>query len=153
MGDSLYAERDVLALRQHYCRHVDAMTREGLHDKADIAAELAWRDAEIERLGIQNRLRQRAVDRWVPCPDHRDKTEDGKCYVCENERLQRKVSADGHPVVDEQMVDFVGSALYIYWHDVNEQARNAYRNKVRTALIAAEIDRLRRAGANSPEPL
>ena len=34
----------------YYIRHVSAMTREGLHSKSDIAAELAWRDMEIDRL-------------------------------------------------------------------------------------------------------
>jgi len=37
----------------HYCRHVSAMTREGLHAKSDIAAELAWRDSEIDRLRLE----------------------------------------------------------------------------------------------------
>jgi hypothetical protein len=34
----------------HYCRHVMAMTREDLHGKSDIAAELAWRDWRIAQL-------------------------------------------------------------------------------------------------------
>ncbi|MCP1316414.1 hypothetical protein [Halomonas sp. 707B3] len=48
-----YAERDIMALDKHgghYTRHLSAMTGEALHDKSDIAAELAWRDAEIARL-------------------------------------------------------------------------------------------------------
>ena len=48
-----YAERDHMALDEagnYYCRHVSAMTAEGLHAKSDIAAELAWRDMEIARL-------------------------------------------------------------------------------------------------------
>lgn len=45
-----YAERDVIRQGQHYINHVEAMTAEGLHSKADIAAELAHRDIEIERL-------------------------------------------------------------------------------------------------------
>jgi hypothetical protein len=45
-----YARRDTLALGTHYTRHVMAMTSEQLHSKSAIAAELAWRDAEIERL-------------------------------------------------------------------------------------------------------
>lgn len=44
-----YAERDIEALGQHYANHVDAMTREGLHDKTAIAAELAFRDALLEQ--------------------------------------------------------------------------------------------------------
>jgi hypothetical protein len=46
----LYARRDTEAIGEHYIRHVWAMTAEGLHEKSDIAAELAWRDAEIEHL-------------------------------------------------------------------------------------------------------
>ena len=46
----LYADRDSLALGQTYMNHVMAMTAEGLHAKSDIAAELAWRDKQIEAL-------------------------------------------------------------------------------------------------------
>lgn len=48
-----YAERDIMTLDElgnHYGTHVQAMTTEKLHSKSDIAAELAWRDAEIDRL-------------------------------------------------------------------------------------------------------
>lgn len=48
-----YAARDLMAMDlagNYYIRHVSAMTREGLHSKSDIAAELAWRDLEIDRL-------------------------------------------------------------------------------------------------------
>lgn len=46
----LYAERDIIEQMQHYVDHVEAMTAEALHSKSDIAAELAHRDIEIERL-------------------------------------------------------------------------------------------------------
>lgn len=49
MGN-LYAERDIIEQGNHYFRHTSAMTSEGLHSKSDIAAELAHRDIEIERL-------------------------------------------------------------------------------------------------------
>lgn len=48
-----YADRDHAELDRdgnYYIRHVAAMTKEGLHAKSDIAAELAWRDREIDRL-------------------------------------------------------------------------------------------------------
>ena len=48
-----YAERDLMAMDiagNHYCRHVSAMTREQLHSKSDIAAELGWRDMQIATL-------------------------------------------------------------------------------------------------------
>ena len=47
---NLYAERDILEQGKHYSQHTSAMTSEGLHSKSDIAAELAHRDIEIERL-------------------------------------------------------------------------------------------------------
>lgn len=60
----LYAERDHMAQGEHYLRHIDAMTREGLHDKSAIAGELAARDIEIERL--QARLDALMLEH---CPD------------------------------------------------------------------------------------
>jgi hypothetical protein len=45
-----YAERDIIKQGEYYGRHVSAMTGEGLHEKCDIAAELAHRDIEIDRL-------------------------------------------------------------------------------------------------------
>ena len=45
-----YAVRDHVEQKEHYVRHVSAMTGEGLHAKSAIAAELAHRDIEIERL-------------------------------------------------------------------------------------------------------
>lgn len=53
---NLYACRDAMWLDQqggHYVRHVDHMTREGLHSKSDIAAELGWRDYQIAELTRQ----------------------------------------------------------------------------------------------------
>jgi len=49
----LYNKRDCRALDVdggHFCRHIDAMTEENLHDKAEIAAELAFRDHRISKL-------------------------------------------------------------------------------------------------------
>ena len=48
-----YAERDASALDEaggYYIRHVSAMTKEGLHSKSDIAAELGFRDMRIDQL-------------------------------------------------------------------------------------------------------
>ncbi|BDQ35886.1 hypothetical protein SYK_02460 [Pseudodesulfovibrio nedwellii] len=53
MDGKQYRERNPMALDKagnYYCRHVEAMTAESLHDKSDIAAELAVRDMEIDRL-------------------------------------------------------------------------------------------------------
>lgn len=45
-----YENRDPFELGEYYHRHADAMTAEGLHEKADIAAELAYRDKRIDEL-------------------------------------------------------------------------------------------------------
>ena len=53
----LYTERDVMQLDKngnYYCKHVAAMTREGLHSKSDIAAELGFRDSQIDQLKQEN---------------------------------------------------------------------------------------------------
>lgn len=46
----IYPKYDPWDLEPHYSKHVSAMTSKGLHSKADIAIQLAWRDQEIERL-------------------------------------------------------------------------------------------------------
>lgn len=52
--ERLYADRDVLAFPDLYAQHVRAMTVEGLHDKAEIAIQLAWRDSQLSALQQQN---------------------------------------------------------------------------------------------------
>ena len=63
MNENLYADRDPEALGEHYMRHIDRMTVEGLHSKSAIAAELAHRDAEIAAL-------RKAVQSVVDCDDN-----------------------------------------------------------------------------------
>lgn len=46
--DKLYAEREIRALGQRYANHMLAMTAERLETKGAIAAELAWRDWQLE---------------------------------------------------------------------------------------------------------
>lgn len=48
--NKLYAERDIIAQKEHYVKHVSAMTDEGLYSKSDIATELAHRDITIAGL-------------------------------------------------------------------------------------------------------
>ena len=51
---SEYEERDVIGQGDVYIKHVGAMTEEGLHRKAAIAAELAHRDILIAKLETEN---------------------------------------------------------------------------------------------------
>ena len=52
MSKKLYkvGDRNIKAQGQFYIDHVTAMTDESLHDKGDIAAELAHRDEKIKAL-------------------------------------------------------------------------------------------------------
>jgi len=50
--DKLYRRwqgQRIATLEPHYSKHVFAMTVEGLHGKGEIAAELAWRDALLQK--------------------------------------------------------------------------------------------------------
>lgn len=50
---SVYKKRCIEGLDEaggFYCKHVLAMTEEGLHDKSDIAAELGYRDMQMKKL-------------------------------------------------------------------------------------------------------
>jgi hypothetical protein len=49
-GSAIYALRQTEDLGEHYVRHAEAMTREGLHSKSAIAAELAYRDSLLQLL-------------------------------------------------------------------------------------------------------
>lgn len=50
MSSPKYPKVDIVALGKWYAEHVWAMTEEDLHDKSDIAAQLAWRDKRIAEL-------------------------------------------------------------------------------------------------------
>lgn len=68
-----YERRDVESLGQHYMAHLAAMTAESLHDKCDIAAELAYRDADLAALRTEleqvKASRDEAVQRAVKWRD------------------------------------------------------------------------------------
>ena len=68
MGDNLYAPRNYIEQGEFYVRHVDHMTREGLHDKSAIAGELAHRDIHIAELQAQIvtlKASKYAIDKYV----------------------------------------------------------------------------------------
>jgi len=53
---SEYANRDPRSMGKFYTKHVNAMTEEGLHEKSDIAAELAWRDIQTAECKLEIEL-------------------------------------------------------------------------------------------------
>lgn len=55
MADTrLYPEQDPESLEPFYTRHLQAMTAEGLHEKSDIAAQLAVRDQQLNMVLMAN---------------------------------------------------------------------------------------------------
>lgn len=48
------------------------------------------KDKEIERLKKIIEFQRKAIDRYLPCPDHRDKFPTDECIVCYLERKHQK---------------------------------------------------------------
>jgi hypothetical protein len=67
----------------------DALTL-ALHEAQARIAEL---ERELARSEKMFTLKSAATDRWVPCPDHRDKVESGVCQPCRAERAERDLAA------------------------------------------------------------
>ena len=63
----LYTERDIIEQGDYYSRHTSAMTSEDLHSKSDIAAELAHRDIEIDKLKARVAAQQSALNSICTC--------------------------------------------------------------------------------------
>jgi hypothetical protein len=71
-------------------------------DMRDLLNHLDAVTREREKLERKAELLSRTVDRYLPCPDHRDKTEAGKCYVCECERLTHHLLGTPRNAVTER---------------------------------------------------
>lgn len=66
--ERLYQIVDVMKLDRagnYYCKHLNAMTGEGLHNKSDIAAQLGHRDYVIAQLEQQRDDLQFSLDKEV----------------------------------------------------------------------------------------
>jgi hypothetical protein len=92
-----YADRDIMQLDRdgnHYCNHVLSMTREGLHDKSDIAAELAFRDAELERVTAERDALRQTLENSYTAEDHERLVAKGQAlnskYI---EKLEQRLTA------------------------------------------------------------
>lgn len=55
-------------LEPHYSRHVGGMTEFDLHEKSDIAAQLAWRDQRIAELESQLQEAEMCCGHGAPEP-------------------------------------------------------------------------------------
>ena len=87
-----YAKRNVIALGNYYTRHVSAMTEEDLHEKSDIAAELAYRDKQIDAL-VEDLIKTRGwlkdVEQAAGRLQHKYRT-----LEAENDELRSRAKAD-----------------------------------------------------------
>ena len=78
MVEKLYAPdfgRDIEAQGKYYVKHISAMTAEGLHNKSDIAAELAHRDMKIDeyvREIIRLNERIEELELYIECESYGD---------------------------------------------------------------------------------
>ena len=75
----------------YYCRHVSALTGENLHAKSEIAAELAWRDLQIDTLRatisrLKNELRE--IDIAIDDPESNLTKTQAECVL----KMHRTIS-------------------------------------------------------------
>lgn len=98
-GKRYDSERDIMEMDRagnYYCRHVSAMTREALHSKSDIAAELGWRDMQIDQLKADNEAYKKLHD-WLKAENERL----ANCLRNANESAE-KFERDWYLVSDER---------------------------------------------------
>jgi hypothetical protein len=124
---NLYAERDIIEQGKHYSQHTSAMTSEGLHSKSDIAAELAHRDIEIERLQarvaeLYDLIKYAQVD-------------SGVCMCGDN--MQDHNQASGHSPVDVwdhavEQINKEGSSEAFILRKQAEAVENAFMDLARS---------------------
>lgn len=71
MSELLYAKRNPMDLDRagnYYCKHLMAMTAEGLHSKSDIAMEMGHRDAIIDEMRVALRVATICIEDRVQIP-------------------------------------------------------------------------------------
>lgn len=96
----LYAERDAMELDQiggHYFKHVMAMTSESLHSKSDIAAELGWRDCQIEQLEQQLAESQSKLEKIAAENAGLHEFIEDDCWICDLDDEEYRDAVDYAP--------------------------------------------------------
>lgn len=89
-----YGKRNLEALGSAYTYHLDAMTRENLHRKSDIAAELAYRDLEFSRISQKFNHKKKKLTKANKILSQLRKTKDG-VMAYPGMRLWHEHSDDG----------------------------------------------------------
>ena len=73
---------------------IDRAFSEDAEEIETLRARVAELEEENGKLKTRDRIRKAAVDRWVPCSDHRDKVNVGidkpLCQVCRAEQAERR---------------------------------------------------------------
>ena len=127
---SEYAERNIeetKALNDAYCKHINAMTTEDLYSKSDIAAELAWRDVQIEQLTKEleeaNKWKIAVIDRAIVNWSYKKEHETDP-RLAMNDVLNAEIQIALDPKISKPAKDLVDKG---------------------NAKLQAEVDRLREA--------
>ena len=69
MSEYEIGNRDPRSMGKFYTKHISAMTEEGLYEKSDIAAELAWRDMQLAEAKLEiERFVERKYDAYEKLP-------------------------------------------------------------------------------------
>ena len=129
---TLYARRNTAALGEYYVRHIEAVTDEDLCDASDIAAELAWRDREIERL---TRERDHFQACWNAVSDIR----------ADRDRLMKLLEIERGVVLTR------GQALTRALRCFDELLDNVWPNGL-PSTVDAVVEQMRRALENGKRP-
>jgi len=143
-GSSCDPQRVADAIREWFAKN-NALLAEGSASSEGAEAVAPVSDADVAR-GMRV-LRLFAAERGDDLPECGSKE-----WAIASEAVRRIISADRaaqgeheqrscegserRPIADE-VVESVGSALYIYWNDVKDSVRDKYRAKVRAALESA----------------
>lgn len=109
-------DRDHIALGKFYTDHVSAMTREGLHEKSDIAAELAYRDQRIAALEAEKAEREAQEPvawawndpaGWMHIQETRERPEWISDEIADGMKLRPLYAAPPIPRVEQEPVAWV----------------------------------------------
>lgn len=122
---SQYKQRDTENLGAYYMRHVLAMTAEKLHDKSAIAAELAWRDLQIDMLTqlIELKKVETAITTYAATP-----TDENLCAVeSATKALGLKMDEapaliPNHGTLSDYRIDLAAAQIA---YDANPSSKNA----------------------------
>ncbi len=137
MNEPQYAKRDPMALDKagnYYCRHAQAMTAEGLHAKSDIAAELAYRDMQIDQLRAAREVKD-GPD-WKQVAIAQDAKLRAMCDEPGGLEKLRTVLAQARSEPTEAQIE--AAAMEMYGLPLRDEHRERVTRVLRAALAAKD---------------